>query len=313
MSSITNGNDYKRGWEDGHKAAIDGNDKNYIRMGMSWKFVFHGNTALDSYTDGYNKGYEAGINEKNVVRKVELTNNSDMNINNVANVQNLAREWDALRNLYHFLVDNCCTRIRQVNGQIKGYMTIMADTGVPVEECQEFADKYYALDEANFKELFKRVIDYDLPRIRKYIDLTRRQFIAASGMAPNIELRNPDFNVPPTPPRGAQERKGGSQDLEVRIEAICDLMDFLVEQRDQLKDTIRKYEFYCNDMINSGVPKQVVNDYIPNCAQPNVALINKTSAHIQEQDYPQLMKLYRETATSLMELNLSVNRAPKNM
>ena len=312
MSGITNGDDFQRGWNEGHKAALDGKDRDYSRMGMSWKFVFHGNSALDSYTEGYKKGYEAGINEKNVVRKVELINNNGMDYNN-ANAQSFQRELVALENLNNFLVQ-CCDRIKQVNGEFRGYITIMAETGVTEEECREFRDNYYREDEANFKAIYERISNYDLPQIRTYVELICRQFQAATGSSPNVNLRTPDFNVASSTPRGANTgRNTGQQDLEVQLDAICDMMDFFVNQRDELTQTIRDYERYCNDMVNSGVPTQIVEQYIPNFAQPNVNLINKTSAHIQGEDYPQMKKLYVETASSLSVLGKSPNRTPKSM
>ena len=69
---IFNGDDYKRGWNEGRKAALEGKDRNFMGMGRSWKFAIHGRVALDSYTDGYKAGYEAGLNEKNTIRKVEV-------------------------------------------------------------------------------------------------------------------------------------------------------------------------------------------------------------------------------------------------
>ena len=312
MNSITNSNDYKRGWEDGHKSALAGEDKNFIWSGLSWKFVFHGSIALDSYSEGYNMGYEAGINEKNVKRKVELINKNEMD--NSANVQNLVRELESLRNLNDFLVVQCCDRVRMVNGLFRGYIAMMADTGVPVQECKEFADKYYVADEAKFKALFDRIINYDLPQVNKYIEQIRRQFIAATGSDfGQINLKMPSTNISTTMPKGAIDRKGGPQDYEKQLDAVCDLMDFLVSQRDELQYTIRDYERYCQEMINSGVPKQIVEHYIPNFTQPNVSLINNTFAHIQESDYPQLRTLYTEIATSLGELGKSPSRTPKNM
>lgn len=312
MSSITNGNDYKRGWEEGRQAALAGKDKDYSHMGLSWKYVFHGNTALDSYIEGYNKGYDEGLVEKNVVRKVEQINNNQMDYSS-AHAQDLVREMQSLVDLNDFLVMQCCDRIQQVDSLFKGYITMLADTGIPVQACQEFADKYYITDEANFKALFDRIVQFDQPQILAYIEQIRRQFIAATGSDfGNINIKTPS-NFSPTVPSGAMDRKGGPQDYEKQIDAVCDLMNFLVNQRDELRRTIQDYERYCQNMINSGVPKQVVEHYIPNYAQPNVAIINNTAAHIQDVDYPQLKKLYMEIAASLEQLGRSSNNSPKSM
>lgn len=313
MNSITNGDDFKRGWEEGRQAALEGKNRDYSRMGLSWKFVFHGSTALDSYTDGYNNGYEVGINEKNVVRKVEFTNNYNNMDYNTANTQQLVRELQALKDLNDFVV-SCCNEVRQVNGYFRSYILMMADTGITFEACKEFADKYYVEDEANFKSLYDRIINYDIPWIRKYMEQIQRQFQAADGTnIGSVNLKMPDNTISSVTPNGVQDRKGGPMDYEIQYDALCDFMNFMVEKRDELQHVIYEYEKACNNMINSGVPKQIVEHYIPNFAQPNVQLINRTIAHIQQVDYPQLKKLLVEIANSLGELGRSANRAPKNM
>ena len=310
-----NGNDYKRGWEEGRQAALNGEDKDFSRMGLSWKYVIYGNQALDSYIDGYNHGYEAGLQEKYVVRKVEINNinNNDMDFNNV-NAQDFLTELRSLVELNDFLVVFYCDRIRQINGFFRGYITAMAKTGVPVQACKEFADNFYATDETNFKALYERISNYDLPQIRKYLEQIRRQMFAATGLdVGQINLKTPSDTVPSTVPKGAVDREGNTQDYEKQHNALCDMMDFLVGQRDELRQTILDYEKYCQNMLSSGVPRQIVEQYIPNYAQFNITLINKTIAHIQFRDYPQLQKLQREIANSLGELGKIPNRAPRNM
>jgi hypothetical protein len=314
MSSLTNGNDYRRGWEEGHQDALSGKDKDFHRMGLSWKFAFHGNTALDSYTEGYNIGYEAGINEKNVVRKVEITNNNkDMDYNS-SQAQRFLKELEALKNLNDGIVVCFCDRIRQVNGFFKGYMSVMIDTGVPAEECKAFEEKCYVEDERNFSTLYDRIVSYDLPRIRMYIAQIQKQFQTATGTdIGQINLRTPSGSVSSTLPQNAVLNSNGIQNYSLQINAICNLMDFLVDQRDELRQELHVYEQRCMDMINNGVPKEIYDDYIPNYAQSNVNIINKMSAHIQDVDYPQLRRVYDEIARSLEELGQSANRSPKQM
>ena len=311
MSGITNGNDYMRGWKEGHQAALDGKDKDYNRMGLSWKFVFHGDFAVSEYTKGYNNGYEAGLNEKEVVRKVELINNNNEMDYNSANLQNFVREMQALQNLNGRLV-LICNRIRQVNGLFKGYLSVMKDTGVPIQECEEFAEKCYAVDERNFKSIFDRITQYDIPWIRKYMEQIQRQLAAATGMAIPIELKSPNTNVSAIIPSNAQISAGGPQDYETQIRAICNMMNFMVDQRDEMKETLYKYQQDCDEMIRSGVPKQIVDHYKP-MAEFNWKLIENTYNHIQAEDYPQMKKVYGEIVDSLSELGKSANMVPKSM
>ncbi len=281
MSSLTNGNDYKRGWEEGHQDALSGKDKNFRRMGLSWKYVFHGNAALDSYTEGYNIGYEAGINEKNVVRKVEITNNNkDMDYNS-SQAQQFYKEFQALKDLNDNIVVCFCDRIRQVNGQFKSYMSVMVDTGVPAEECKAFEEECYVEDERNFKELFDRIVTFDLRQIRVYLEQIKRQFRAATGMdIGQIVLKTPSASISSSIPQNAVLSSTGIQNYDLQINAICNMMDFLVDQKEELKNHLRNYERDCNNMINNGVPKEICDDYMLNYYQYNYNLIKNISDQI---------------------------------
>lgn len=313
MSSLTNSNDYKRGWEEGRQDALDGKDKNYSRMGMSWKFVFHGNSALERYAEGYDKGYEAGLNENQVVRKVEIINSTN-DMDNSSRVQDLLREMEALKDLNDFLVVYVCDRVRQVNGLFEKYIEIMAGTGVLVQACETFRTQYYQKDMALFKRLFERIIQYDLPQIRKYIEMLKSQFRVATGRdIGSINLRLPGNSVSVSLPSNAVLTNTGDQSFDVQINAVCNLMDFLVSQRNELQETIRKYEEYCKAMVSNGVPKEITEHYIPNFALENVRLIKNTYGHIQSEDYPYLSKVYAEIANSLAQTNKSPNRSPKAM
>ena len=61
---IFNSNDYNRGHRDGKADALAYRDKNYNRAGKSFKFAFYGNSAYDSYCEGYNEGYRQGCKER---------------------------------------------------------------------------------------------------------------------------------------------------------------------------------------------------------------------------------------------------------
>lgn len=63
--SIFNSNDYKRGYDDGYKDAMNGKDPNYTRGGASLKYAIHGDKAFDSYVDGYKEGYRVGSRNRN--------------------------------------------------------------------------------------------------------------------------------------------------------------------------------------------------------------------------------------------------------
>ncbi|HPA11798.1 MAG TPA: hypothetical protein PK692_08185 [Bacteroidales bacterium] len=312
MSSLTNSDDYQRGWKDGHSAALAGDDKDYSRMGMSWKFTIHGSKALDTYTQGYNEGYEAGIKEKNVVHKVQITN-----INNDSMAQqhgqDFIRELQALKNLNDYLA-MLCDRLMTVNSQYKGYINVMEDTGVPIQQCKTYRDDYYVQDEQNFKQLYEKIINFDIPQIRKYIDHIAGQYQAATGQSiGSISLRNPTPSIPATPPRTAVSQSGSWQDIVVQADATANLMDFLVDQRDELKKANQEYKGYCNDMLTNGVPKQFYDHYVSNFATHNFSKINATADNLQDKDYPYLNKVFQKFISDLSAVGASHNRKPKSM
>lgn len=76
-NKVLNSNDQQRGYEEGKQMAIDGKDKSYVGMGMSWKYWLHGNNALNSYTEGYDLGYLDGLREKNQISTVKIVNSKE--------------------------------------------------------------------------------------------------------------------------------------------------------------------------------------------------------------------------------------------
>lgn len=312
MSSLTNSNDYQRGWNDGHRAALMGKDKDYSRMGVSIKFVIHGSKALDTYTKGYNDGYESGIKEKNVIHKVQIINN-DTTMSNQQTGQNFLREIEGLKNLNDFLAI-LCDRIMQVKSQYQGYMQVMRDTGIPVQQCDVFENTYFAVDSQNFKLLFERIVNFDLPQIKKYIEQIAGQFQQATGQSiGNINLRKPNMSTSIIQPRQAVTRTGGTQDLEKQADAGCDLMDFLVAQRDELSRSNDEYKRYCTEMLDTGVPKQMFNHYVTNYATPNMQHINKTALNMQDKNYPYLKSVFQTIVKTISSLGGNYSRNPQNM
>ena len=55
MFDILKSDAYQQGYDDGFNDAKAGKSKNFTRISRHWR-----QSAIDSYCDGYNKGYEAG-------------------------------------------------------------------------------------------------------------------------------------------------------------------------------------------------------------------------------------------------------------
>ncbi len=232
----------------------------------------------------------------------------------MSNSQQIELEIQAVEALYNFLVDQICNQINGVNARFCGYINIMAETGIPTEECTRFTNEYYAVDDANLNKIYNRIVDFDLPQIRCYLEDLVAQFeYATNSSYGGLNLHYPEPIASQTP-SGTSVRSGNYQDYGKQIDAICDFIYFLVQERNNLLTTIQMYQGYCNNMLESGVPIQLVEHYVGNYATPNVAFFtNQIIAHIQENDYKQLTGMYGEVAKSMGRIGMNPSRQPQSM
>ena len=324
MNCITNGNDYKRGWEDGHRAALAGKEKSYSRMANSWKFIFHDDLATKTYSEGYDKGYEEGLREAHVTQSVKVADSdssiyvkkpNSMETHNSTNVQSLLTEIGALKGVNTVLVE-CVHDLVRMDKQFRSYINSLSDTGVQQEVCDEFVEKYYKEDAQNFKSIVSNIMRRDLPMMQKYRESLVAQFQTVSGIDPgDFRFQSPDPSVASAMPHQFNARKGGPQDYVVQLDACCDLMDFLVEQRNRMVMRRDLYRSLCQGLESEGVPKQVAQHYEVNFAKPNIDLLNKTIKHVEEVDYPHVRDIYRTIMNALVALDNPTyyHRSPKFM
>lgn len=61
---LFNSNDYDRGYQDGYNDAIAGKEKSYLSSGMSAKFWLNGDSAIETYNQGYDEGYRIGMRDR---------------------------------------------------------------------------------------------------------------------------------------------------------------------------------------------------------------------------------------------------------
>lgn len=197
--SVFNGDDYQRGWNEGRKAALEGKDRSFLGMGRSWKFAIHGRFALDRYTDGYKAGYEAGLNEKNVVRKVEVvtqpqekeatqsftstgttspkTRNQSTSFNTYFNQQSNTRSMDAqrielqleaLRQLEQFLrqtVEDLRERMQQYNDRVSA----LRSDGLTLEIADNYDANYCIPNNQKLWQVTEAMVQNDLQYIHDNI------------------------------------------------------------------------------------------------------------------------------------------------
>lgn len=196
MSAITNGNDYLRGFTDGQKDAEALKDPNYSRMGLSWKYVFHGTSAQDSYTRGYQDGYRETM-RKNVVQRVEIVapptaqdtpsigttgstgitssrtkSNNGTNINHKTSFGNMGQsiqlQIEALEQLQQFLLE-AIAEIDELRQRYTERVNVLREEGLSVEIADYYNDEYCTPNSTELSRLTERMQEEDLPYIREEI------------------------------------------------------------------------------------------------------------------------------------------------
>lgn len=72
--TLTNSNEYDRGFKEGYADGMSGKAKDYHYV--SAKSFIHGDKSMDTYTQGYDEGYQLGmINKQGVNTNILNTNN----------------------------------------------------------------------------------------------------------------------------------------------------------------------------------------------------------------------------------------------
>lgn len=321
FDAILNGDDYQRGFDEGKKAAIEGKDRNYVGMGMSLKFVFHGSEALDSYTAGYNRGYDVGMIQKSVISDADRSplnidnqiNNNQIDKNMCSNStsgQQYLKEMEALVALYRFLV-NCCDEIIEVKATYRQYVLNMASTGVTRETCQMYADQYFVEDAKYLESIYKNIIDRDLPRVRQYMQMIANSYSQSQGSSLSI----PTLPTPDTSKVGASVssiRNINTQSLECQADALCDLLDFLIAEYISIQDTLKSYLLKCQNLEECGVPTEMCKDYA-SYAQINYNGMKTAANRLKDVDYPYVYPIFTTTTSNIAAVGNNYSRTPKGV
>lgn len=108
--SILNSDLTKEGYENGINHAEDGKAKDYTGMVSSAKTLLHGSKAMDSYSKGYDTGYDHGLAKKHDVYSSSNTTsgasmNSGQNIHTLADADAIADFQAALAQFNRDLVE----------------------------------------------------------------------------------------------------------------------------------------------------------------------------------------------------------------
>ena len=190
-SSIFNGNDYRRGFQDGRKDAEAGKDPDYSRMGLSKKFIIHGSHSLDTYTKGYKDAYRE-VMRKSVVQKVEIaqesptsksqetpsttSNNKSFNTpqfnfqttSRSMDAQRIELQLEALRQLELFLrstIDDLRNRMQVYNDRVSA----LRSDGLSLEIADNYDQNYCIPNNQKLWQLTEIMENADLQYIREAI------------------------------------------------------------------------------------------------------------------------------------------------
>lgn len=179
--NFLNQNDYKKGWEEGRQDALDSKQKSYSGM-ISFKSLIFGDFTMETYTKGYDDGYEQGLIEKNSTFKVQIQNddNSNQTINFVSNnnlltnntnsmsVHHLQVQLQQLTEMEKFLVKLSATfqaNIKEYNDK----MLLLRQSGMPVEVCDTYDQRYQMPKIQKMQGMIQEIGTADIPYIKKNI------------------------------------------------------------------------------------------------------------------------------------------------
>ena len=176
---VLNSNDYRRGFADGQKDAEANKDPNYIRMGLSLKYVIHGSPALESYARGYNDGYREAM-RKSIVQKVEVVNtpkdkespntgsikdnrviNHQTSSRSMNSIQSFELQIEALRKMEQLLrgtIEDLLSRMNLYNNQVHALL----EEGLPTEFLEQYNEKYLEVNNQRLRSLTEEMEEADI-------------------------------------------------------------------------------------------------------------------------------------------------------
>lgn len=293
FDAIFNGDDYQRGAEDGKKAAKEGRDRDFSDMHKSWKFVFHGSSALNSYAEGYKRGYDIGLFQKD---NINIT--TDNMSNNSGQVYE--REMEALLSLYNFLVEQC-NRLIYVAASYGQVVNFMAEAGISKEAVATYSNRFQAEDIKHLGDLWTHIKETDLFHIQTYM-----QMISEMSYRTDHPVEVPNLPVPETDQSGEHKmnsRAYHSQSLTDQADAVAEMIDFLASEYNAIKEAQQDYLLRCQKLEEDGVPREMCEHYRPHAEDDFYYMNTACNGLSESRDY--MAGIYNETVQKMVGLNLS--------
>lgn len=232
----------------------------------------------------------------------------------MAQYQDILHEIEALKGLNDYLVTRVYQRIQTIDSRMRSYIVAMGESGIPLEVCTKFTENRYERDRANFKKFYGMILQEHLPEIKRYCEYLTRHFIAATGIPfESWNFVSPQQQEPGAATTEVEIRDSGVQDFSVQCDAVCDFMDFLVVQVDEMKSVQEGYISCCKGLVDAGVPKQICSNYEAFHANNLVASFDTPLLAGFVDDYAYLRNVYEQIAETMRGLGYMPMRTPKPM
>jgi hypothetical protein len=171
---LFNSNDYNRGFDDGKNDGYAGDDKNYRRMGRSWKYAIHGNHSLNTYTEGYNQGYLVGKMLKATEKTpVNVQNETKQNISskNTINYSSMQRgidgQIDLLQQMRAYL-QQLQDQFDAINRTYQHFLNGLDAEGIDIKLLQRF-EEYFEENKGVLNSLSSKIDSDDIPYTEQVI------------------------------------------------------------------------------------------------------------------------------------------------
>lgn len=162
-NALFNGNDYLRGKKDGYNDGRCGNNKSYVRMGASLKFVIHGNPTLKSYIAGYNAGYSLGSSILTIENRKQCKTTKKEKTMYV-----FEEQIELLERMKSFL-ENMCEQWEESKATLENYLDDLDEEGLDESILEKFQE-YYENQKEKLDELVREIEDEEIPYTVNTID-----------------------------------------------------------------------------------------------------------------------------------------------
>lgn len=179
--SIFNPDDSSRGYDDGYTAGLHGEDMDFVRSGMSWKFALRGSLAIDSYNKAYKEGYRKGCYDRRnkyeqqkveVETRIQTNNTLNDNQSIMEEEQVIAKQIEQLEHFYSFLED-FKEELFNERRRFRNEVRLSHDAGLPREVASYISTNLGGTISIAMQKIISDIDDKHMPYIERAITLLK--------------------------------------------------------------------------------------------------------------------------------------------